>query len=323
MTNTIKMVQLYVPDPSKFGTLSFGNMYFGTIGSDPKGNPLARIQVKVKVDHLWIDIPQPVELSAGGVPLYDGSPATIGVDYTEYAIAIDDSEGSTIYYEGNVESDRRQVASQSTVTAGTNNEDVLTSLNIGYRLSDTTKTGLIQTASQTVVNEGENVSQAMTPGTHSAYHDQLMVVEETHTPGTNGGSLNAGTTNMRRLTGIVYNSIGGATLEAGRVRLPAGKYIFSDMKAIAVDCGEHRLVLRTDGGSTHIKYGTCSESNISGEGGTYSFIDSLVFESTETKDYSLDTYCTVQNASDEGKGVAVGVPGIDEVYATLTVRKIK
>lgn len=88
----------YIADPEKFGAVGLGELYIGVVDGDPANNPADRIQVYLsRQNDTDLPLPQPIDLSPGGVPYYNGSPATLKVD-SEYSIAVLDFLGSQIYY---------------------------------------------------------------------------------------------------------------------------------------------------------------------------------------------------------------------------------
>lgn len=89
---------MYFPDPTQFGTVGLGKLYVGVENGNPYSTPSDRIQVYV-AQQVGPDLPinQPIDISAGGVPLYNGSPATL-TTATGFSVDIRDYLGSLVYY---------------------------------------------------------------------------------------------------------------------------------------------------------------------------------------------------------------------------------
>ena len=96
---------LYIPDPIKGRPLFYGKIFVGEPDLDPEdgnGNPINSKQLRiVQEDGTKVDVPQPFILSAGGVPVYNGSTVRLDVD-GNYSLKILDKNGAQTYYIHNV-----------------------------------------------------------------------------------------------------------------------------------------------------------------------------------------------------------------------------
>lgn len=98
MSYTLESPIQYFPDSTKFGTIGLGSLYVGVINGDPANVPADRIQVYAARQGLSdLAIPQPIALSAGGVPLYNGSPVTLKIN-SAYSMAVRNNLGAQVYY---------------------------------------------------------------------------------------------------------------------------------------------------------------------------------------------------------------------------------
>ena len=86
---------LYIPDPTKGRPLFSGQVHVGEPDLDPVTNP-KQLNV-VQEDGTVVPVDQPFILSAGGVPVYNGSPVRLSVD-GDYSLKILDRLGSQIYF---------------------------------------------------------------------------------------------------------------------------------------------------------------------------------------------------------------------------------
>lgn len=88
---------MYIPDPNKGKPLAFGQVYIGIPDLDPE-IPTNQLPVYyVQEDGAEVEAFQPIELSAGGITVYNGAPVSIRVDY-EYSLKILDKNGGQEYY---------------------------------------------------------------------------------------------------------------------------------------------------------------------------------------------------------------------------------
>lgn len=101
MSSTAEFSIQYFPDPSQFGTVGLGSLYVGTVNGNPAATPADRIQVYIARQGLSdLPIDQPIDLSAGGVPVYNGSPVTLKVNQS-YSMAVLDRLDAQVYYSPN------------------------------------------------------------------------------------------------------------------------------------------------------------------------------------------------------------------------------
>jgi len=97
MANIVKLGPEYFPLSDKGKPISNGYIYVGNADTDPE-IPGNQKQISVlQEDNSIVPVAQPLRTSAGGVPVYSGSPVTILVD-GEYSLKVNDSTGSQVYY---------------------------------------------------------------------------------------------------------------------------------------------------------------------------------------------------------------------------------
>lgn len=97
MTTTVKLSIEYFADPTKGRPISNGNIYVGIIDLDPE-IPANQKQISVIQENgTSVEVSQPLNTSAGGVPLYNGSPVTITV-VGEYSLKVTDKNDAQVYY---------------------------------------------------------------------------------------------------------------------------------------------------------------------------------------------------------------------------------
>lgn len=97
MANRVTLSPEYFPNPTIGRPVSNGYVYVGEIDLDPKivGN---QKQVSLlQEDGSEVEVSQPVSLSAGGTPTYNGSPVTILVGGS-YSLRVDDKHSEQVYY---------------------------------------------------------------------------------------------------------------------------------------------------------------------------------------------------------------------------------
>lgn len=98
MSYTLDFPIQYIPNPDRFATIGLGELYIGVVDGDPAFEPDDRIQVYIsRQNDTDLAITQPIELSAGGVPVYLGSPVTLKIDQ-EYSTAVLDMNGQQVFY---------------------------------------------------------------------------------------------------------------------------------------------------------------------------------------------------------------------------------
>ena len=96
---TLNLVELgyeYFPDPARGRPVFNGSIYVGEPDTDPT-LPINQKEVTLRYEGGDIVVAQPVTTGAGGVPLYNGSPAQILTD-GNYSLAVLDSKGVQVYY---------------------------------------------------------------------------------------------------------------------------------------------------------------------------------------------------------------------------------
>jgi hypothetical protein len=97
MANVVKLNPEYFPNPDRGRPVNLGSVYVGKPDLDPE---VVANQKQVSVqqeDGSIVNVSQPVSLSAGGVPTYNGSPVTLLVD-GDYSLKVLNSSGSQVYY---------------------------------------------------------------------------------------------------------------------------------------------------------------------------------------------------------------------------------
>jgi len=92
---------LYVPDPLKGRPLFSGQIFVGEPDTDPEIIINQKQLNIVQEDGTIVAVPQPFILSAGGVPIYNGSTVRLDVD-GNYSLKILDRLGAQTYYIDNV-----------------------------------------------------------------------------------------------------------------------------------------------------------------------------------------------------------------------------
>lgn len=98
MSYTLEFPIEHFPNPNKFGAIGAGELYIGVVDGDPAFNSEDRIQVYIaRQNDADLPIPQPIDLSAGGVPVYQGSPVTLKVNQS-YSLAVLDINNQQVYY---------------------------------------------------------------------------------------------------------------------------------------------------------------------------------------------------------------------------------
>lgn len=98
MSYTLSMPIIYSPLPTQSGANGLGKLFVGVVDGDPANTPADRIQVYLsRQNDTDLAISQPIDISAGGVPLYNGSPATLKIN-SEHSVAVLDYLDNQIYY---------------------------------------------------------------------------------------------------------------------------------------------------------------------------------------------------------------------------------
>lgn len=98
MSYTLDFPIQYIPNPDRFATIGLGKLYIGVVDGDPAFEPADRVQVYIaRQGDTDLAIPQPIALSAGGVPVYLGSPVTLKINQS-FSCAVLDSSNQQICY---------------------------------------------------------------------------------------------------------------------------------------------------------------------------------------------------------------------------------
>lgn len=95
--STIEFPVLYIPDPDKGRPLFNGQIYIGKPDLDPTITANQKDVFYIQEDGSLIAASQPIQLSAGGVPTYNGSSVTLDVDGS-YSMKVLDKNGAQAYY---------------------------------------------------------------------------------------------------------------------------------------------------------------------------------------------------------------------------------
>ena len=97
MSNLIRLGPQYFPK-SEVGTpTGAGSLYIGDVDTDPTITGNQKTVQALQESGSLITVSQPITLSAGGIPLYNGSPVSL---YTEgnYSLTVLDINGAQVYY---------------------------------------------------------------------------------------------------------------------------------------------------------------------------------------------------------------------------------
>lgn len=101
MATLVNLPYGYYPDPTQGRPVFFGGIYVGNVDTDPT-IPINQKQITLKQeDGTTVEVPQPVNTGAGGVPLYNGSPVEILVEGS-YSLAVLNQQGAQVYYSSSV-----------------------------------------------------------------------------------------------------------------------------------------------------------------------------------------------------------------------------
>lgn len=98
--NTVSLPFGYYPDPTQGRPVFNGSIFIGEPDLDPT---ILANQKTITIRQEGVDtpsVPQPISTSAGGVPVFNGSPAEILVD-GDHSLAVLNSQGSQVYYVAN------------------------------------------------------------------------------------------------------------------------------------------------------------------------------------------------------------------------------
>lgn len=92
---------MYIPDPEKGRPIFKGGIYIGLPDLDPKIPTNQKLVSYILEDGSLVTAEQPIETSAGGVPVYNGMYVSLDVD-GNYSLRIDNKLGAQVYYISNV-----------------------------------------------------------------------------------------------------------------------------------------------------------------------------------------------------------------------------
>ena len=87
---------LYLPDPDKKEPLALANIYFGQPDTDAEQPENQKRVYAIQEGGSLLAIPQPVKTSAGGVPVFNGTPVQLAID-GDYSFKVLDSSLSQKY----------------------------------------------------------------------------------------------------------------------------------------------------------------------------------------------------------------------------------
>ncbi len=98
MSYTLQNPLAYFPLPTKSSAAGLCKLYVGLIDTDPL-TPANQVQVyAVQPDGSELAIPQPIQLSAGGVPQYNGSPVQLKITADVVSVKVTTSIGALVSY---------------------------------------------------------------------------------------------------------------------------------------------------------------------------------------------------------------------------------
>lgn len=97
MANLIQLGPQYFPFSNLSTSVGAGNLYIGDVDTDPTIVGNQKTVEALQEDGSLVEISQPITLSAGGIPLYSGSPVSLYTD-GEYSLTVTDINGAQVYY---------------------------------------------------------------------------------------------------------------------------------------------------------------------------------------------------------------------------------
>lgn len=97
MSNIVLLGPQYIPLHASDNAVGAGNLYIGTADTDPTVTANQITVEALQENGSLVAMQQPITLSAGGIPLYNGSPVSLYVD-GDYSLAVTTALGSQIYY---------------------------------------------------------------------------------------------------------------------------------------------------------------------------------------------------------------------------------
>ena len=119
----------YFPDPTSGGPISGGSVYIGEPDKDPEDFPIT--VSALQENGSTVPISQPISTSAGGVPLYNGSPVTLIVSES-YSLKVLDNSGQRYYVPSTIVSEDTTDPNVEYV------EDIIGLINISSPIDDQT-----------------------------------------------------------------------------------------------------------------------------------------------------------------------------------------
>lgn len=94
---TVRLGLEYFPQVTASRAVGGGYLYIGESDTDPTVAVNQKVVYALKEDGTTVVIPQPIGLSAGGIPLLSNSPVTLSVD-GDYSLKVTTLHGSNVYY---------------------------------------------------------------------------------------------------------------------------------------------------------------------------------------------------------------------------------
>lgn len=95
--NIVNLQHGYFPDSTRGRPIANGSIYVGVVGQDPEEVVNQKQVTLQQEDGSLVVVSQPIDTSAGGVPIYNGSPVTMLVS-GQYSLKVLDSYGIQAYY---------------------------------------------------------------------------------------------------------------------------------------------------------------------------------------------------------------------------------
>jgi len=98
MSVIVKLGLEYYPESDRSRAVGGGDLYVGNVDTDPTVAGNQKTVSALQENGTLVALTQPITLSAGGIPLYNGSPVSLYVDGVDYSVRINDINGAKIYY---------------------------------------------------------------------------------------------------------------------------------------------------------------------------------------------------------------------------------
>lgn len=99
---TVDFPFTHITDPTTGRNLGLGKAYFGVVDGNPFTNPADRVNVyAVQPDGSELLVSQPIQVSAAGVAVVNGTPVQLRVD-GEYSLVVVDYQDAQVYYAARV-----------------------------------------------------------------------------------------------------------------------------------------------------------------------------------------------------------------------------